>query len=514
MKSFEYLNNQINKVSKKCELSDQEDFFSDDWFNSLTSKDLPKILSPSILHTLQTNSNTKNIKNSSVKNGWIDNKIQERESAEVPEFEINKSSAKESDSDELLLNIHFSKDNSKNTKSNELENKRKDIGYNIKPVKIKSRNNQELFNNWKSESINPSIIKIKNKDKNAVIHFNGKHNFSQLKIKDINTLNTQRSNMVDGLNKETRRKLNAQSKYSHPFSEFIKNSEKVKHNEEMFKKIFKKNLKRKTSFKFLGLGNWAQNTKESKYTNGGDKREKNNVLQDPTTIHISKNDLVENEVSINFCPTKINEEKLKLYRIKEYRSKSHDPTSNRYFRGSIQLNEIEKISECHNRRINSVRKERKQPNVTMVHNNLSSKLAFSKFINSPSRKLDKEYRDIPIPSNELLQPKFDIFHHLNKFKIEQSREFGITARFGQANQPKCADYKNPILTPKDSKLSSPARMSFFSDECHDNFRYTFFPNNESEQKMSLNTKSKNNHRCCSISIAPPPLSGDILFDFF
>ena len=93
----------------------------------------------------------------------------------------------------------------------------------------------------------------------------------------------------------------------------------------------------------------------------------------------------------------------------------------------------------------------------MVQNNLVTKLAFSKFANYPHKKFSKEYKEIPMPTSELLQPKFEIFNHLNKIKVEQNREFALTARFGQGGQPKIAEHKQSVMSPKDSKICSPVR---------------------------------------------------------
>ena len=292
MKSFEYLNNEVTKTSKKVWLSEQEDFFSDEWFNSLTSKDLPKILSPSILHTLQTNSETKIHKMPSALKSSSEGRTQVRKEAEVPDFEVNQSHWKESEDEDLPFNILLRKDNYKlNINKDEQEQKKKWVESKIKQVKLKSRNSKEPFNFWKTGSVNPSIIRIKNKDKNAVVRLNNIHNFSQLKIKDINTLHTQRNNIVESVQPDFKPKPDNQNKYEHPFSEFIKNSEKSKNSEEMFKKIFKKNLKRKTSFKLLGLGGFGVNTNQSNIIKENEKAIKNSWLQSPTSLHLNKNDI-------------------------------------------------------------------------------------------------------------------------------------------------------------------------------------------------------------------------------
>lgn len=153
--------------------------------------------------------------------------------------------------------------------------------------------------------------------------------------------------------------------------------------------------------------------------------------------------------------------------IVTFRTKSHDPASSRHSRYSIQVNENDPDFFQSDKRTKSVRKIRNTINKTLWNPSQFARAKYAQFFKSDKDMLSYQ-------PNELV----------NKTRQGYTNEFVTTANFGSRNR--ISDYKNSIVEKSDSKLWSPARMSFVSDEVQDSLRYTFFPKEQpNESKMSF-----------------------------
>lgn len=88
---------------------------------------------------------------------------------------------------------------------------------------------------------------------------------------------------------------------------------------------------------------------------------------------------------------------------------------------------------------------------------------------------------------------------MEQLQQRDSKELRITANFGKVSEPKAPENKMSICSPQESKLCSPTRRSFVSEDTQDNFRYTFFPKDE-DDKIVKEPQNMPNYRLPKIVI--------------
>lgn len=123
-------------------------------------------------------------------------------------------------------------------------------------------------------------------------------------------------------------------------------------------------------------------------------------------------------------------------RKKEHRTRSHDPTSNRHGRASIQVDDTEKITCQLKRRICSVKKNRDKTNVTLENSSALPKVDLRR--DHISNQLDKS------SNQSFFRYRQDLSKKLGQLQQHESRDLRITANFGKASELRVSDNKMSV----------------------------------------------------------------------
>lgn len=150
-------------------------------------------------------------------------------------------------------------------------------------------------------------------------------------------------------------------------------------------------------------------------------------------------------------------------RKKAQRSKSHDPHSVRKVRVSMQASPPTKISNVEMTRMSSARKHGQRAEVTLGPSQFMPSIKSARILNYNHSVVEtKHILSTNWLVEESLFQKYNLPKQMNP--LSESRDLRKTANFGQVRETRMTEHKMSITPSQESKLCSPTRLSFVSED--------------------------------------------------
>jgi hypothetical protein len=260
--------------------------------------------------------------------------------------------------------------------------------------KMRSRNEEACLNYWKTGPVNPCLFKVKSNtalSQQSTMHKVPSH--VQVKMAHDSILHPNTKVGLKQKNLINKKQANEIRKLCRPLADFINAVERNHESSRIMKRASKNNSNKRTS-KPLNKKNEGHLSRDS-YLNQNEPQIRINQNVEASNCNSSsfrrQHEQSVNQLKYNRAPLahKIYPRQPSVLNVrkKEHRTRSHDPTSNRYGRASIQVDDTEKISCQLKRRICSVKKNRDRTNVTLENSNALPRVDLRRgYINPQSDK--------------------------------------------------------------------------------------------------------------------------------